>query len=137
MTANFWFQFFYPKHQCDNNYGPDDDKENIKHEDPESLQQQLDEVLRACADYEERHRGRQQVPSAESPGNVSSGSAASTPPQQNRWVFLMFWRIDKILGLVVRRTCHKTGFMSIRKRLSLAHRFDHRRYKGIFLKGKG
>lgn len=59
--------------------------------------------------------------------------AAATKPVS----FLMLWRMDKILGQVVRCTCHKTGFMSVHKRVSLTHSFDHRRYKGIFLEGKG
>lgn len=76
----------------------DDDKENIVRRqngdhDNELLQQQLDEVLRACTDYEERHRGGklQQQPDVESPGTPECrGGAATvtltttTPPQQNR-----------------------------------------------------
>lgn len=67
--------------------GRDDDKENIKQRDAECLQQQLDEVLRACVDYEERNKNRQLQPmSVESSGSTSSGSATTTtPPQQNRY----------------------------------------------------
>lgn len=67
--------------------GRDDDKENIKQRDTaECLQQQLDEVLKACVDYEERNKSRQQAQS-ESSGNTSPGTAApstTTPPHQNR-----------------------------------------------------
>jgi len=67
--------------------GRDDDKENIKQRDTaECLQQQLDEVLQACVDYEERNKSQLQ-PQSESSGNISPGTGApstTTPPQQNR-----------------------------------------------------
>uniref|UniRef100_A0A2S2QL91 Uncharacterized protein n=1 Tax=Sipha flava TaxID=143950 RepID=A0A2S2QL91_9HEMI len=82
----------------------DDDKENIKQRDAESLQQQLDEVLRACVDYEERNKNRQLQPatmSLESSGSASPGSATTTtPPQQNR---------IKTNGSLPRDTCKKTS----------------------------
>lgn len=64
--------------------GRDDDKENVKQQDAECLQQQLDEVLKACVDYEERNKNRQQQSAAmstESSGNTSPGTPV---PQQNR-----------------------------------------------------
>ncbi|XP_015373412.1 PREDICTED: ubiquitin carboxyl-terminal hydrolase 36 [Diuraphis noxia] len=84
-------KYYYQRH----NYksasltdGRDDDKENIKQRDTaECLQQQLDEVLQACVDYEERHKSRQQA-QTESSGNTSPGTAAQsttcTSPHQNR-----------------------------------------------------
>lgn len=62
----------------------DEDKENIKQKDSECLQQQLDEVLRACVDYEELHKSRQQM--TENTGNTSPGSPL---PQQNRYRILL------------------------------------------------
>ncbi|XP_025197472.1 mediator of RNA polymerase II transcription subunit 12 [Melanaphis sacchari] len=83
-------KYYYQRHNYksgDLTDGRDDDKENIKQRDTaECLQQQLDEVLQACADYEERNKNQQQ-PQSESSGNTSPGTATTsttTPPQQNR-----------------------------------------------------
>lgn len=85
-------QYYQRHHQHQINYKPsltdgrDDDKENIKQRDTECLQQQLDEVLKACVDYEERNKNRQQQPaqmSTESSGNTAP-PPTTTPPQQNR-----------------------------------------------------
>ncbi|XP_027841989.2 uncharacterized protein LOC114123280 [Aphis gossypii] len=83
-------KYYYQRHNYksgDFMEGRDDDKENIKQRDTaECLQQQLDEVLQACVDYEERNKSKQQ-PQSESSGNTSPGTAApstTTPPQQNR-----------------------------------------------------
>ncbi|KAL4126898.1 hypothetical protein QTP88_011098 [Uroleucon formosanum] len=83
-------KYYYQRHNHKSGSltdGRDEDKENIKQRDTdECLQQQLDEVLQACVDYEERNKSRQQTQS-ESSGNTSSGNAApstTTPPHQNR-----------------------------------------------------
>ncbi|XP_026821473.1 uncharacterized protein LOC113559890 isoform X2 [Rhopalosiphum maidis] len=83
-------KYYYQRHNyksSDSTEGRDDDKENIKQRDTaECLQQQLDEVLQACVDYEERNKSQQQ-PQSESSGNTSPGTSApstTTPPQQNR-----------------------------------------------------
>ncbi|XP_022169027.1 uncharacterized protein LOC111032870 isoform X2 [Myzus persicae] len=83
-------KYYYQRHNYKSGGltdGRDDDKENIKQRDTaECLQQQLDEVLQACVDYEERNKSRQQAQS-ESSGNTSPGTAApstTTPPHQNR-----------------------------------------------------